>query len=169
VVGGRGEARDVLGGELERELLEARLIANLATVNSDGSVHLVPMWFLRDGDAILIPTNHGTRKAKNLEREPRATVMIDDSRGAFDIRGITIRGRVEIVRAPESFELNRRIHLKYITDRGLELEPVRSYLSTDDITLRFVPGRVSSWDMRDTERARLLLESGEYHRLAPVL
>ena len=169
VPGRGGEERDILGEEPTRGLLEARLIASLATLNADGSVHVVPMWFLRDGEALLIPTNHATRKAKNLERDPRATVMIDDSRGAFEICGVTLVGRVEIVRVPESFELNRRIHLKYLTERGLALEPVRGYLSTDDITLRFLPERMTSFDMRGTEQARLLLESGEYHRLTPVL
>jgi hypothetical protein len=36
-----------------RELLSMRLIANLATVDDDESIHLVPMWFLRIGDDIL--------------------------------------------------------------------------------------------------------------------
>jgi PPOX class probable F420-dependent enzyme len=158
-----------LSEELAQDLLADRLIASLATLNGDGSIHVVPMWYLWDGEALLIPTNHATRKAKNLERDPRATVMIDDSRGAFEICGITLVGTVEIVRAPQSFELNRRIHLKYVTERGLALEPVRGYLSTDDIALRFLAERMSSWDMRGTERARALLESGEYHRLPPVL
>jgi PPOX class probable F420-dependent enzyme len=169
VPAGRRDERDPLSDELAREVLDARLIAKLATLNPNGSIHLVGMWFVWDGEALLIPTSRGTRKAKNLERDPRATVMIDDSRGGFDLRGITLVGRVEIVRAPESLELNRRIHLKYVTERGLELEPVRRYLSTDDITLRFVPERVSSWDLRATDQARALLETGEYHRLAPVL
>jgi hypothetical protein len=37
---------DPLADELARELLQARLIANLATFKSDGSIHLVAMWFL---------------------------------------------------------------------------------------------------------------------------
>lgn len=126
------------------------------------------MWFLWEGEAILLPTSHVTRKARNLERDPRATVMIDDSRGGFDLRGITLVGRAEIVRAPPSFELNRRIHEKYVTERGLALDPVRCYLSTDDITIRFVPERMSSWDLRNTEQGDALRASGEFRRLVPV-
>ena len=58
---------------LAHELLEARLIANLATFNADGSVHLVAMWFLWDGEAVLSPTSATTRKARNLRREFMAT------------------------------------------------------------------------------------------------
>ena len=151
---------------LAHELLEARLIANLATFNADGSVHLVAMWFLWDGDAILSPTSATTRKARNLRRDPRATVMVDDSRGGFDLRGVTLVCDVEIVTAPESLELNRRIHRKYVTERGLELDPVRRYLATDDVTLRLRSRAVSSWDLRSTEQGRSLAESGEFHRLA---
>lgn len=162
------EGRDVQADEIARELLEARLIANLATLNPDGSIHLVAMWFLWDGEALLSPTHRRTRKAKNLQRDPRATVMIDDSRGGFDLRGVTLVCEADIVEAPASLELNRRVHLRYVTERGLELEPVRRYLATDDVTLRFRPVRISSWDLRNTEQGRALLETGAYHRLAPV-
>jgi hypothetical protein len=69
------------------------------------------MWFRWDGAAILIPTNHATQKARNLERDPHASVMIDDSRQGFDLRGITVMGEATPVRAPGSLPLNRSIHL----------------------------------------------------------
>ena len=79
------------------ELLEARLIANLASINPNGTVHLVAMWFRRDGDSILFPTSRHTRKAKNLRRHPQATAMIDRSRDGLDLRGVQIKGRVELI------------------------------------------------------------------------
>jgi hypothetical protein len=74
----------------------------------------------------------------------------------------------DIVDAPAPRELNRRVHLKYVTERGLELDAVKPYLATDDITLRLRPTTVSSWDLRNTEQGRALLESGAFHRLEPV-
>lgn len=164
-----GDVLTVLGGEPARELLGASLIANLATLNRDGTIHLVAMWFLWDGEAVLIPTGRRTKKARNLARDPRATVMIDDSRGGFDLRGITLLGQVELVEPPRSLELNRRIHEKYVTEAGLDLPPVRAYLEGDDVTLRFVPSRVSAWDLRNTQQGRELASSGEFHRLVPTI
>jgi PPOX class probable F420-dependent enzyme len=138
------------------------LFANLATLNRDGSVHLVAMWFLWEGEAVLFPTSGATRKARNLERDPRATVMIDDSRAGLDLRGITLTGRASILRGPDALALNRRIHLKYLTEVGRDLEVVDRYLSTDDVTIRFTPERVSSWNLRDTDQARALRASGEF-------
>jgi len=165
VPGSRREVRDVLSDELGAELLAARLIANLATFDRNGSIHLVGMWFVWDGEALLIPTSGTTRKLRNLERDPRATVMIDDSRGGFDLRGVTLVGRTEIVRGERAKELNRRIHLKYVTEEGLALEPVRTYLQTDDVTIVFRPERVSSWDLRSTDQGRALSETGLFRPL----
>jgi len=146
-------------------LLDARLIAKLATLDADSGVHLVGMWFLWDGEAVLLPTSRKTRKAKNIVRDPRATVMIDDSRGGFDLRGLTLMGRAELLDGAEALATNRRIHLKYLTERGRELEPVDRYLATDDVTIRFVPERASAWNLRDTDQGRAVLELGEFHRL----
>ena len=60
------------------ELLGARLIANLASINPNGTVHLVAMWFRRDGDSIFFPTSHHTRKAKSDD-------PIDDISGTYGL------------------------------------------------------------------------------------
>src|SRR5206468_3374680 len=124
VPGSRGEERDLLGSELARELLHARLIANLATIERNGTVHLVGMWFLWDGEALLLPTSRTTRKARNIARDPRVSIMIDDSRGGFDLRGLTVIGRAELQDGPDAVVTNRLIHLKYVTERGRGLEAV---------------------------------------------
>jgi PPOX class probable F420-dependent enzyme len=125
-------------------------MANLATHSRDGGIHLVPMWFLWNGEAILIPTNHATQKARNLERDPRASVMIDDSREGFDLRGITVMGEVTLVGAPDSFSLNRSIHLKYITIAERDSAKIDAYLATDDVTIHVHPIRAFAWDLRRT-------------------
>lgn len=109
-----------------------------------------------------MPTSGRTRKIRNLERDPRATVMVDDSRGGLDLRGVTLVGRCEIVRSPAAVELNREVHLRYLTARGRSLDAVDAYLSTDDVTIRFLPEKASSWDLRGTEAGRALLETGEF-------
>lgn len=44
------------------KLLSMTLIANLATLGKDDSIHIVPMWFIRIGNDICIPTSRHTRK-----------------------------------------------------------------------------------------------------------
>lgn len=152
---------------LADELLAAPLVAALATFNGDGSIHVVPVWFLRDGDALLVPTSGANRKARNLDRDPRATMMVHDSRGGVDVRGLTLLGRAEIVRGEEALALNARVHRKYVSARGLAVRALREFLAGDDVTLRFVPERVSWWDETETEAARALRGTGE--AVPPIL
>lgn len=160
VSGSRREERDLLSDPLVAELLGARLIANFATVNRDGSVHLVPLWFLWRAPHVLLPTSGATRKIRNLERNPIATIMIDDSRGGFDLRGITLVGQASIDRGVDSRHTNRAIHLKYLTESGRDLSAVDDYLSTDDVTIRFQIERVSSWNLRDTAQGEAVRALG---------
>lgn len=153
------------GSEID-ELLDARLIANLASINPNGTVHLVAMWFRRDGDSILFPTSHHTRKARNLRRHPFATAMIDRSRSGLDLRGIQIKGRVELVEGNQVRELNRSIHERYITDVGLIEPAVAAYLSEgDDVTIRLSMDRISTWNLADAPAGQALRVSGRAHPL----
>ena len=100
------------------KLLSMTLIANLATLGKDDSIHIVPMWFIRIGNDICIPTSRHTRKYKNLRARPYASVMIDISRAGLDLKGVLIRGPVELVDGEEG-EDQSPIHLKYVTPEGL--------------------------------------------------
>ena len=158
------DSQDVLplhlsGAEID-QLLEARLIANLASINPNGSVHLVAMWFRRDGDALLFPTSSHTRKVRNLRRHPQATTMIDISRAGLDLRGVQIKGVVELVEGAEAHRLNRSIHERYVTPDGLADERIAAYLTSgDDVTVRLLIERVSSWNLADGPAGRALKAS----------
>ncbi|MEO8291001.1 MAG: pyridoxamine 5'-phosphate oxidase family protein [Gaiellaceae bacterium] len=161
-------AADLLATELARELLSARLIAKLATFRPDGTVHLVPMWFIWEDGVLLMPTSGESRKARNAADDPRAAVMVDDSRGGLDVRGMTLNGRIEIVRGAEAEPIIRRTHLKYLGERGLGLAPVREALGSDDVALQFLPERGSSWDLGSLPVSRLVLDEGAFEPLTPV-
>lgn len=152
-------------GELEAdsldELLSMRLIANLGTYDADGSIHLVPMWFLHQDGHLLIPTSERTRKVRNLRRRPWAAVMIHHAATGLDLRGALIRGQVEIIEAPHSKELNRSIHARYVTPEGLAKPEVTEYLGRgDDVTIRVATRDVITWNLAAGAAARSLHAPG---------
>jgi PPOX class probable F420-dependent enzyme len=148
------------------ELLELRLIASLATVASDGIPHVVAMWFRRDGDALLMPTSQHTLKVRHLRRDPRAAVMVDLSRAGLDLRGVLVRGVAELVDGRDARALNRSIHERYVTERGLADPEVESYLTSgDDVTIRVPFDRVVTWNLADRPAGRRLRKSGDVHPL----
>jgi PPOX class probable F420-dependent enzyme len=161
-----GEA--VLADRLVAELLAARLIGVLATIEPDGSVHAVPMWLAPTAGAILLATGSRSRKVRNLERDPRATLALHDSRAGAEVCGTSMRGRVELVRGAPAEPLIERVHRPYIGGPGLALPEVREFLSSDDVALRFVPKTAVTWDERPSAAARALRESGGALPLEPT-
>lgn len=130
-----------------RSLLGRRLIASLATVDSDGLPHVVPMWFRREGERILIPTSSGTVKIRHLAKKPYAAVMLHEVGPAHAVSGVLVRGSVEVLTGPEALRLNRTIHLRYVSARDLAKPKYAQYLSGDDVTIAVAMERVATWDI----------------------
>lgn len=55
----------------------------LATVRADGSPHIAPIWFLLDGDDLVFNTGAETVKGRNLARDGRVALCVDDDRPPF--------------------------------------------------------------------------------------
>jgi nitroimidazol reductase NimA-like FMN-containing flavoprotein (pyridoxamine 5'-phosphate oxidase superfamily) len=155
----------VLGSAKIHELLSMTLIANLATLDDDGGIHILPMWFLQLGNDICIPTSRYTHKYRNLRARPRASVMIDVSRAGLNLREVLIRGRVEIIDG-EARRINRLIHLKYVTQEALTDASVASYLSQgDDVTVKVHMEHLISWNLAGSKAGEALHVSDGFHPL----
>jgi PPOX class probable F420-dependent enzyme len=50
----------------------------VATVRADGSPHVVPVWFVLDGDDIVFNTGVESLKGRALRRDPRVSMCVDD-------------------------------------------------------------------------------------------
>ncbi|MFL6400367.1 MAG: pyridoxamine 5'-phosphate oxidase family protein [Nitrososphaeraceae archaeon] len=137
------------------ELLSKTLIANLATLDNDGGIHILPMWFLRTENDICIPTSSHTHKYRNLQARPRASVMIDISRAGLNLRGVLIRGRVELSYGEIAKQINHSIHLKYVTPEGLDDPEVAAYLSKgDDLTIKVHMDHLVRWNLSDSKQEK---------------
>ncbi|MCX4402475.1 PPOX class F420-dependent oxidoreductase [Streptomyces sp. NPDC059837] len=66
----------------------------LSTVRADGSPHVAPIWFLLDGDHVLFNTAKESVKGRNLARDGRAALCVDDDRPPFDF--VVLEGRTEL-------------------------------------------------------------------------
>jgi PPOX class probable F420-dependent enzyme len=72
--------------------IDAHEFATIATIEPDGRPHLSVVWIAYDGDDLLISTVQGRRKHKNLERDPRATVLVyprSQPYSYLEVRGTT--------------------------------------------------------------------------------
>ncbi|MFI0901742.1 PPOX class F420-dependent oxidoreductase [Streptomyces sp. NPDC020983] len=57
--------------------------AKLATTRADGRPHVAPVWFLLEGDELVLNTGRDTVKGRTLARDPRVMVCVDDERPPF--------------------------------------------------------------------------------------
>jgi PPOX class probable F420-dependent enzyme len=93
-------------------LVEGRNFAHVATVLPDGSPHSVPVWIGRDGERLEFFTQTRSRKARNLEADPRVAISIVD--GANPYRMGQVRGHVtERVEGDDALEIIDRLSEKY--------------------------------------------------------
>ena len=152
-------------GEID-DLLSKTLIANLATIDKDGGIHIIPMWFLRIGNDICIPTSRKTHKYRNLLARPRVSVMIDVSNAGLNLRGVLIRGKVELVYGEDARQINRSIHMKYVTPEALDNPSVASYLSEgDDVTVKVHMDHLVSWNLANSDAGKALQIGGWFYSL----
>jgi PPOX class probable F420-dependent enzyme len=119
----------------------------LATINRDGSPHLVTMYYVLTGGQITFWTYRASQKARNLARDPRITCLVETGEAYFDLRGVQVRGRVRVVEDPAGVrDIGRRIAGVMA---GADLGPVEDYVeqaARKRIGFVVEPDRVSSWD-----------------------
>jgi PPOX class probable F420-dependent enzyme len=117
----------------------------LTTVRPDGRPHAAPIWFDLDGDDLVFTTWETTVKARNLARDPRAGLVVDDA--AYPFAYVLVEGRCEL------------------TDLRDDLTALRRW--TTRIASRYVPAdRVDAFGARNAVPGELLVRLRTDHVVA---
>jgi PPOX class probable F420-dependent enzyme len=134
--------------ELEAFLAE-QMVMQCATVGPRGLPHMVPLWFVADGTALSGWTYAKSQKARNLERDPRATLGIEDGVEYQELRGVMLECDVDLERdAAEVEKYGLALFDRYAGELNDEIREMVSAQAQKRVGLRFVPSRVVSWDHR---------------------
>jgi len=82
--------------EIKDFLLQGTFTGKLGTINKDGTPHVVPIWYTVDGENnIIFNTGDKSVKAKNIRRDNRVRLCVDDQTPLFSF--VTINGIAEII------------------------------------------------------------------------
>ncbi|HEV7627601.1 MAG TPA: PPOX class F420-dependent oxidoreductase [Streptomyces sp.] len=73
---------------------EGTRTGKLSTVRADGSPHVAPVWFVLDGDDVVFNTGEDTVKGRNLARDGRVSICVDDERPPYAF--VVLQGRAEL-------------------------------------------------------------------------
>ncbi|WP_280378618.1 TIGR03618 family F420-dependent PPOX class oxidoreductase [Nocardia wallacei] len=124
-----------------RQVLDTPVFATVATVQPDGGPHQSVVWVLRDGDDVLFAVAAGSRKERNLRRDPRVSVLLNPPEAPYTYAAI--HGRATLA-AAGGHELRDRLSLKYTGQTYTEHNPdvAERYGDVDMVTVRVTPERV---------------------------
>jgi PPOX class probable F420-dependent enzyme len=134
------------------ELLEAERVAVVSSNGPRGWPHSVPLWFVpRDGE-VWVWTYAKSQKVRNLERDSRATVLIETGHEYGELRGAMIEAEAEIHRDFETVigfaeELTVR-YAEGIDSVGGDAKPALEAQAPKRVAIQFRPLQVATWDHR---------------------
>lgn len=138
-------------GDERRDFLEAQQVVNVATFGPRGWPHLMPLWFVVRDDELWAWTFRKSQKIRNLERDPRATLLVEAGDGDyFSLRGVQIEATVRLHADEQTVErTGRAVMARYA---GGELsdeswEGMRSQVPKR-IAMQFVAEHTVTWDHR---------------------
>jgi PPOX class probable F420-dependent enzyme len=131
-----------------RAFLAEQVIVSCATIGPRGRPHLVSLWYLANGVELRGWTYAKSQKAKNLERDARATLLVENGVEYHELRGAMLECDVEIERdtgrvaerGTELFERYTRGQLDQQTREAVERQAPKR------VGLTFRPTRIVTWD-----------------------
>ena len=135
--------------EEQRRYLDESHTMILGTNGPKGHPQLTAMWYVNDPDGTIYMTTFAkSQKTKNLERDPRVTLLVESGRTYPELKGLMITARVELVRDVERVvDMLERVNVKY---NGLEpSQSLRDALrgqAAKRVLLKITPLRTASWD-----------------------
>jgi PPOX class probable F420-dependent enzyme len=118
--------------EQARAFLNEKRFAVLATLNRDGTVQQTTMWYLLEGDTILMNTKAGRLKERNMRRDPRISICVEDG-----YNYVTIAGKVEMIDDPEIAQRDiHRLAARYHGEERAAQQMAEQFSKEQRVTLR---------------------------------
>lgn len=100
-------------------IMQGTHTGKLATVRDDGRPHVVPVWFIVDGDTLVFTTWHESVKAGNLRRDPRVSICVDEEIPPYTF--VMLEGTASISEQPdERLAVATRIGGRYMGEDQAE-------------------------------------------------
>ena|SRR3712207_1120052 len=132
-----------------RTFLAEQMIMQCATTGPRGLPHMVPLWYVVEGSDLVGWTYAKSQKARNLERDPRATLGIEDGVQYHELRGVMFECDVQVERDAERVAgYGLKLFERYAGELGPEVREMVANQAPKRVGLRFVPTRVVTWDHR---------------------
>src|SRR6476619_1495395 len=133
--------------ELHAFLGEQKVVT-CATIGPKGRPHLMPLWYAAEGTTLRGWTYAKSQKAKNLERDPHATLQVEDGELYDELRGVMMECDVAIERDPDKVANFGMALFQRFGATGSDVEAMIAAQAPKRIGMAFTPTRIVIWDHR---------------------
>jgi PPOX class probable F420-dependent enzyme len=134
--------------EIDAFLNEQRTMS-MATIGPDGGIHLVAMWYGFVDGVVGFETKAKSQKVKNLRRDKRLTVLVEDGLKYEELRGVELAGWGEVIEDPDQlFQLGISVFERYQGPYTEEMKPFVEVMLNKRVLVKLHTDRVVSWDHR---------------------
>ena len=138
-----------MSDEEVRSFLAEKMVMQCATNGPRGLPHMVALWFVADDGELRSWTYAKSQKARNLERDPRATLGMEEGVQYHELRGVMFECDVRIERNPETVErFGLELFERYAGELNEEIRAMVAKQAQKRVGLTFVPTRTVTWDHR---------------------
>jgi PPOX class probable F420-dependent enzyme len=129
-----------------RAFLAEQRVVTCATIGPNGRPHLMPLWYAVDDLVLRGWTYAKSQKAKNLERDPHATLQVEDGELYEELRGVMMECDVAIEPDPVKVANFGMALFERFGATGPDVEAMIAKQAPKRIGLTFTPTRIVSWD-----------------------
>ena len=115
----------------------------LTTIGPDGYPHTVPLGYFRLGEDIVMGVRGNTRKVKNIQDNPKVSLLLESGKSSGDIKGLMVQGIATVYSEPSDtlYFAREAAKLRGVPEQELPTEPRKGVAY-----IKVTPQRIRSWD-----------------------
>jgi len=135
-----------------RAFLRGPHVGVLSTIDNHGFPHSVGIYYAVTGDEYSMWVYGKSQKVRNVERDPRCSLLVEAGEPYVDLKGVLLRGEARVERNRDAiYSLGQEIYERYFFERtGIPFDqgPAERIRQQSDkrVCLVITPARTASWD-----------------------
>lgn len=127
------------------QFLRTQKILRLATIDSTGNPHIVPVWYMYRNKKFYIGTNTSSRKAKNIKKNNKVSFCIDVGINSPDIKGVMGTGKARLIlNIDDVKKIAKKILLRYF--KSMQNKSAQQLLHQTDCVIEINAKRFVDWN-----------------------
>jgi len=136
--------------KLIQELLDRPVLARLATANPKTcQPHVIPLWYLWDGECVWVSRFISTRKFRDLLANPHCAILIEPANpGESKLQAVLFEGRAEVITddRPTIEAMSTRIYLRYLGEEGIHDPTHQGWIhDPENLVVKLNPEKIFAW------------------------